>query len=407
MSTHSYGIAHALAEMGHHVHVVTNANEVESRFRMYMRSEDWAKCERDYPSGGYVHVHWTDPDELAQRHIPWNNPFVTKLASLSYQVILDNALEVIFSYYLEPYGIAGHLAAEMTARPHVVKHAGSDVGRLRKHSQFAPLFDHVFRTATRVVVGRSLVGDLHRIGVGERRLCSTKEHRMPAPTFNPNGDKLDLTQLISDVQSSPEFSELIFGNIPMLTPIIGVYGKIGRRKGTYELLRAVSRLKRQGQSIGLVVLGHHRISRDLIFQSIIAEHNLEDCVLQLPFLPNWRIPEFIRLCRAICFLEHGSRIGMHRSVIPREVFACGKCLISSTDELNRQLNHEQLIHMHNCIAVEDVRGTKELATKIEFVLRHPEKARLIGNRGYRYLQKTKPVVVSGTIYDDILSEAIG
>ena len=80
VSVQQYWSAHALAQQGHQIHVVTNANEVEPRFRMFMRAEDWLACEGEYP-GGFVRVHWTERFGPAQRHIPLHNPFASKLAS--------------------------------------------------------------------------------------------------------------------------------------------------------------------------------------------------------------------------------------------------------------------------------------------------------------------------------------
>ena len=41
--------------------------------------------------------------------------------------------------------------------------------------------------------------------------------------------------------------------------------------------------------------------------------------MQLPFLPHWRVPEFLRGCLAVCCLEQGFQITFHTPIIPREV----------------------------------------------------------------------------------------
>jgi glycosyltransferase involved in cell wall biosynthesis len=150
VSAQTYWSAHALARRGHDVHVVTNAKEAVAPYRMHMRAEDWDRCEAVY-GGGSVTVHWTDPVDRSQAHIPLNSPVVTKLATLAARAHTARALDVIFSHYLEPYGIAGHLVAQMTGVPHVVRLAGSDAGRLWQHPQFELLYDHVLRSAEVVV----------------------------------------------------------------------------------------------------------------------------------------------------------------------------------------------------------------------------------------------------------------
>src|SRR5262249_45564770 len=85
VSMRTYWVAHGLARLGHTVHVVTNANEVTAPYRMYMREEDWARCDGKY-DGGSVKVHWTESYGKREWHIPGGVPYVTKLASLGLEL---------------------------------------------------------------------------------------------------------------------------------------------------------------------------------------------------------------------------------------------------------------------------------------------------------------------------------
>src|SRR5262245_8494405 len=123
----TYWTAHGLAALGHEVHVVTNAKEVLPPFRMHMRSADWARCEARHARGS-VTVHWTDPVDRSQSYIPMASPFISKLAAVAASAHSTHRFDVIFSHYLEPYGVAGFLAAQMTGLPHVARMAGSDAG---------------------------------------------------------------------------------------------------------------------------------------------------------------------------------------------------------------------------------------------------------------------------------------
>src|SRR5262249_60010510 len=133
--------SHGLAALGHEVHVVTNAKEAVAPFRMLMRTEDWQRCAAAHDTGS-VTVHWTDPVDRSQSYIPMASPFVSKLAATAAQAHSDRSFDVIYSHYLEPYGVAGFLASQMTGVPHVARMAGSDAGRLWRHPQLAPLYDH-------------------------------------------------------------------------------------------------------------------------------------------------------------------------------------------------------------------------------------------------------------------------
>src|SRR3989442_1414312 len=146
----TYWTAQRLAERGHQVHVVTNAKEASPPFRMHMRAEDWLRCEADF-NAGFVKVHWTDPVDRSQSYIPMASPFVSKLAAIAARVHSKHPFDVIFSHYMEPYGIAGHLASQITGVPHVARMAGSDAGRLWQHPQFEALYDHVLQSAEVVI----------------------------------------------------------------------------------------------------------------------------------------------------------------------------------------------------------------------------------------------------------------
>jgi len=141
VSMRTYRTAHALAVKGHEIHVVTNAKEATPPFRIHMRAEDWARCEARLGTGS-VTVHWSDPVDRSQNYIPMASPFVTKLASIAARVHAEYPFDVIFSHYLEPYGIAAYLASQITGVPHVARMAGSDAGRLWHHPQFEALYDH-------------------------------------------------------------------------------------------------------------------------------------------------------------------------------------------------------------------------------------------------------------------------
>src|SRR6202035_1423433 len=145
VSMRTYWAAHRLAARGHDVHVVTNADEVSGPFRMHMRPQDWQRCEAVYDSGA-VTVHRSDPVDRSQAYIPMASPFVSKLAGIAARVHAERPFDVIYSHYMEPYGVAGLLAAQITGVPHVVRTAGSDAGRLWRHPQLETLYDHVLKS---------------------------------------------------------------------------------------------------------------------------------------------------------------------------------------------------------------------------------------------------------------------
>src|SRR6185312_623976 len=165
----NYWAAHGLAKRGHDVHVVTNAKEVGPLHRMHMRPEDWARCEQSTGTGT-VRVHWTEPGGTAHFYIPEGNPVVTKLATIALALHRQQPFDAILSYYLEPYAVAGHLAAQITAVPHIVRMAGSDAGRLWHQPPLEGLYDHVLRSAAFVIAGRAVTARASARGIAPERV---------------------------------------------------------------------------------------------------------------------------------------------------------------------------------------------------------------------------------------------
>jgi glycosyltransferase involved in cell wall biosynthesis len=386
VSAQTYWSAHTLARRGHEVHVITNAEEMTGPFRMHMRPEDLARCEASY-GDGLVRVHWTAPLDQPQAHLPQSSPFVSKLATLAARAHTEHAFDVVFSYYLEPYGVAGHLAAQMIGRPHVVRTAGSDAGRLWHHPQFELLYDHVLRSAEVVVASGAVAERARARGIDSCRIAVAGGLRIPEHLFAPEGSRLDIQQLLGEVERDPDSRRLAWGGFSVERPYFGVYGKLGKNKGTFALLAAMRRLKEAGLDVGLVALAHGAAAVEQAFRDRASELGLADRILQLPFLPHWRVPEFLRGCLAVCCLEQDFPIEFHAPIIPREVMLCGTCLVASTELLRKLPGHERIPHGYGCIAVENVNDADALSEALAVIVRDPSLAVAIGARGHKFAQE--------------------
>ena len=105
VSSQTYWLTHALAALGHEVHCVTNADEVEPSYRMYLSPDDRHRLEtrpKDRRTGS-VTVHCTN-EPRGLTFIPYANPFTTKLAALAADVVEEYGCHLILAWYLEPYG---------------------------------------------------------------------------------------------------------------------------------------------------------------------------------------------------------------------------------------------------------------------------------------------------------------
>jgi glycosyltransferase involved in cell wall biosynthesis len=383
VSMRNYWAAHALAARGHEVHVVTNAKEVRPPFRMYMRKQDWQRCGASYGEGS-VTVHWTDPVDRSQAYIPMASPFVSKLAGIALRLNSERPFDVIHSFYLEPYGVAGHLAAQMTGVPHVARTAGSDAGRLWRHPQLEALYDCVLRSAAGVIAGNAVAARAIQRGVDADRIAFAGGVAVPEDVFTPVGPRLDLEGLRDEVASDPDLSDLCWGGFTGGRSYFGVYGKLGESKGSFALLAAMQRMKKAGLDVGLVALAHGPPAVEERFRARALDFGLADRILQIPFLPHWRVPEFIRGCLAVCCLEQDFPIRFHSPIMPREVLLCGTCLVAATEVIRKLPGYSQLPHGFGCVAVEDVNDVDGLSKHLAAIVEDPAPAVDVGARGREF-----------------------
>jgi glycosyltransferase involved in cell wall biosynthesis len=387
VSMRTYWAAHGLATRGHEVHVVTNAKEARPPFRMYMRRQDWKRCGATYgPSGqsssaGSVTVHWTDPVDNSQFYIPMASAFVSKLAATAARVHSEHPFDVIYSHYLEPYGVAAHLAAEIARVPHVVRLAGSDAGRLWRHPQLEALYDHVLRSAATVIATGVVAGRAVKHGVRPERIAAAGGLDLSEDLFRPQGPTLDLAALRREVELDPELRDMLWGGFAGDLPYFGIYGKLGETKGSFALLAAMQRLKQAGLEVGLVAMAHGWPALESKFRARAEELGIADRILQIPFLPHWRVPEFLRSCLAACCLEQDFPIPFHAPVIAREVLMCGTCLVGSTEVIRKLPDYERLPDGYGCVAIEDVQDVEALSARLAAIARDPGPVAVVAARG--------------------------
>ena len=314
------------------------------------------------------------------------SPFVSKLAGIAGQVHAEHPFDVIFSHYMEPYGIAGYLASQMTGAPHVVRMAGSDAGRLWHHRQFEPLYDHVLRSADRVVAVGAVAERAIARRVDPYRIVPGGGYTIPEDIFAPEGSIIDLRAIREEAAQDSDVGDTLWGSFAGGKPHFGICGKLGDNKGSFALLAAMHQLKRDGLDIGLVALAHGRPEIERRFRECATELGLTGDVLQIPFVPHWRVPEFLRSCLAVCCLEQNFPIGFHSPIIPLEVLLSGTCLVASTEVLRKLPQWHRIPHGYGCVAVNDVNDVNELSMKLAAIVRRPRLAATVGARGRVFAQ---------------------
>ncbi len=406
----TYWLAYGLAERGHQVFVVTNSAEVEDDYRLRLSEDDRAWLQPVFEaSGGFVKVFQAERFHRAKmQHIPCANPYVSKLAATATQVVRSYDCELIFAFYYEPYAVAGYLASRWTGRPLAIRHAGSDLDRLMKAPGLATTYKEILKAADGVLTWINLAHRFLGMGVAPSKIYMGMAGGMRKEVFRPEAPPLDLRQLVAEVGWSA-IAEA-GGAAPELDPsrpTIGIYGKVGEPKGSFDLVESLSLLREEGCDFNFVALTQGReLSR---LKDLVRRRAVADRTWILPFIAHWRIPGFIRACTAVCFLERGFPIKIHTPKVASEILACGTCLVLSGEIAAKQGYREELVDQKNVLLVADPRDHAELACALRFVLENPERARDIGRSGHSLIPEKDRhagfIDLSEALFRRILGEA--
>jgi len=346
VSSCTFWLARGLGSRGHRVTVVTNAFEVEDAHRERLEAADLYRYQE-----GNLRVRNTDPFQ-ALRLIPEANPFCEKLAAAA--IASAKGADILDSWYLVSYGSAGMLAKAATGLPLVLRHAGSDLGRLAASPQLRPLVRAMLEGADAVVATRGSAPRLRELGAPAGRI---HELGVPVDTsaFHPSAEPARLG---------------VKGDIPVITYI----GKITRGKGVRELLAAAARIK---EDFRLLILSSG--AANLRGQKIPPR--LKRRLLVRPFVPPWKVPGIIRASRCVVLPEHHFPVEAHSPILPREVLACGGCLAIS-EELRRKVAGGRIIAGEHALGILPER-TEDFARKLSAVVRDEELALRLGKAGRR------------------------
>lgn len=359
VSARVYWLAKALGERRHEVHIVTNAQEVESDYKEIFNIND-----PEFIPGN-VYLHSTDADSNPW-HIPFSFAYAARIANLAIEVIEKYDIQIIDSYYILPYVISGFIAKSITGRPQILRHAGSDVGKLFSSNAYETLFKSVFQRVDRILTVPQFKEMFLSLGVKESVLDFDDSVSVDTNAFNPEVVPFPLSNHLK--RKIPE------------CPIITFIGKINyywKTKGLYELVEAVKNIKADYRL--LFVANGKGLSE---FKNLIKENKLENKSIFIDFVPPWKVPSIIKLSTCVVLPEREFPIPNHMPIIPREVMAVGKCLIISRELYNKKC-YGNLIDGENVLVV-DPKHSEQFSAIMKGIIQDPEKTRQIGERAYQH-----------------------
>lgn len=391
-----YAALNDLTDAGHEVELVTNSLEVEPNFRQLLFDDDLVKLGTSQ-QGRSLRVRYTTPDEAdgKTQYIPHAKPYLSKLFPLALDSIRDNNSELIIGWYFEPYAVAAMMASQFTGVPLAVVHAGSDVGALSHHPDLRRTYECLIRSANHVIT--SVSGGVRReildsLGLTEAvarypGTASVESHFLDHST-PLNVD--EVTKLATDFIAALSLPEAVRTAVLDMNekefdpsiPTVGIFGKVGRTKGSFTLLRALSCLADEGIDFNFLTMSSGWPYLLEPYLGAIAERpQLCSRTWYIPPLAPWRVSSFILACNALFFLEHDFPIPFHNPRVPREVLSQGRCLVLSQQQIETLGFGDSLVHRKNFVRVADPTSATALADQLRWVLSHPLDVRSIGLHG--------------------------
>jgi len=381
-SSKAYWLAKALGEKGHEVHVVTNAWEVEKKYREQIRGID---LDQNYQPQN-VYVHNTDPF-TDPAYTPYSKPYTEKIASLAIDVVREFDLQIIDSWYILPYVVSGFIVKTITGKPQIMRHAGSDMTRLLDSPYLKTLFVSLFNSMDKIITYPGRGKTFESFGVPKERLFYNINVSIDTGAFNPSVESINLSEYTGKAMSD---------DIPVITYI----GKLNTVKGVYELVEAASRVRED--FLLLFVTQNTDLTS---FQEFIESKGLTEKSLFIGFVPPWRIPSIIKRSLCVVISERDFPVAQHTSILSREVLATGGCLILGK-ELYDKMRWLGFSDKENLLVV-DPKNISQFQATLETVLKEhryrrdlKQKARQFSEKAEHFEQYVDDVI---RLYEEVLS----
>lgn len=388
VSSKCFELAKTLGSNDCEVHVVTNANEVESGFRALLTAED----KKYILEQKNVKVYQTTWSSTGLAHIPFSNPFLSKILGISIELINEIDFDAIIGWYLQPYGIAAAIISELAGKPCILRHAGSDLGRLIKHNDLKPLFSWAIKKAKVIISNGSKnsksLDILKAHGATEQQIFHAEYEPLPNYFLKPT-IKTTFVQLIEEFRKNIAAVNLQT-NLPRFLdkdpdpdlPTILIYGKVGRAKGWFDLVRALDRLVKEGLKFNFLAIAGGRPKTLQHFHNTINNNNaLAQRTWVLPFVSPRFIPAAISVSDIVVCLEYDFPITFHMPSIPREVLAMGKCLICTEEVIKKQAFSKNMVPGKNFLQIKNPSDIDELSKVINTVVKQKKVRRSVGFHG--------------------------
>jgi glycosyltransferase involved in cell wall biosynthesis len=370
VSCGTYWTVRALAQRGHRIFIVTNTLEAGFEYQAQIVHREKKLLEPENTT--LINTHGFNC-----RFIPAYPAFVSKLAGLAIDCIRKEKIDVLYSNYLLPYGVAAYLVKSATNVPWFLDHAGSDITNLFSEEQLSPVFQEVFKKADVVVNSAGARMRLKPAGfIDKNKLAPRPVDKMFARIldndFSPHVKPVDLAEYFLDFQKE--------------RPVFTYVGKVSELRKTFAFIKALALLS--GKQFYLLFITEMGKSRELL-KNVLAKYGLTDRTCILPFQPPWKIPAFFNASTCVVCPEDEEEPyfpkGTHGSRIPLEAMMCGRCVVVGKG-MSEKLFYASCQDGKHLLAV-NPHNVREFSRKLKLILDEPAYAQEIGRQARLYIIK--------------------
>ena len=260
-------------------------------------------------------VHPNTIHRLNLKRVPWLRPeslamyarFFFKALALA----LTHRFDAVHAFRALPEGLVAWAVARLTFRPVVIYAHGEELTTWGHGGKYKTM-RFVLRHANRVVANSEHTRDtLLGMGIDAARITIIYPG-VDVSVFKPG---LDITGLRESLGISPD-ARLVFS-----------VGRLSRRKGFDQVIRAVAQLRESGMNVHYVLAG---IGDDWNYlASLIREHNLQNAAHMIGAVDDRDLPRWMNVCDVFAMPNReidGDNEGFGMVFI--EAAACGKPVLA-------------------------------------------------------------------------------
>jgi glycosyltransferase involved in cell wall biosynthesis len=372
VSSSNYWLSRSLGERNHKVFVVTNAEEAGLEYK-----EEISPKEAKWLEPKNVKV--VNTSVLNTKFVPYYTPHIATLAGLGIELVKKENVDVIYSNYLLPYGIAAYLIKEATGAPWFLDHAGSDITNLFDEVLLRPVFIQLFKKADLVVDSPQVRAKLIKTGIiKEDNLSPSASNRLRFfggdHVFSPSVKPFGLSRYFDKFDKS--------------LPVFTFLGKISQLKKTFSFVEAAARLPKE--RFYLVFVTEQGPSRSQL-NNVLNRFKLRDRSCLIPFQPPWKIPSIMKASTCIVAPESEEEpflpYGTHGSKICLEAMSCARCVIIGR-EMSKKSIYSQCKDGEHFLAINPL-DIPDFSKKLRLLVDNPSLAHEIGRNARRHFLSIK------------------